>query len=169
LQLEGCEKVFAEQVSSAARVRPQLDLALKFVRRGDVLVAVKADRIARSVADLLWITKDLAARGIGLRLVGETGTELDTRSSVAKPMLTMLSLIADFEREVMAQRQRERTINAATLRRYKRGEPIAQTLSRDALCLAAEGMAKPAIAEKLGVSLSTVYRIVRSEGSNQQT
>ena len=54
LKAAGCEEIFSEQVSAVAQ-RDRLSEALRFVRRGDTLVACKPDRLARSTADLLRI------------------------------------------------------------------------------------------------------------------
>ena len=61
LERAGCEKVFREQVSAVARQRPELEAAMEFAREGDVLIVTKLDRLARSVAQLVEITKALEA------------------------------------------------------------------------------------------------------------
>ena len=61
LKAAGCEKIFAEQVSSVA-ARARLTAALEFVREGDVLVVTKPDRLARSTRNLLDIVEDLERR-----------------------------------------------------------------------------------------------------------
>jgi hypothetical protein len=65
LKAAGCEEIFAEQVSAVAQ-RDRLKEALRFIRRGDTLVACKPDRLARSTTDLLRIVDDLDGRGVGL-------------------------------------------------------------------------------------------------------
>jgi hypothetical protein len=76
LKAVGCEKVFAEQVSSVAQ-RPKLAECLSFLREGDTLVCTKPDRLARSTAELLTIETDLAKHGVGL-VIQSMG--LDTRN-----------------------------------------------------------------------------------------
>jgi len=68
LEAAHCKKIFQEQVSSVA-VRAQLEAALEFTREGDVLVATKLDRLARSVADLMAIIKTLEQKEVGLRIL----------------------------------------------------------------------------------------------------
>ena len=103
----GCEKIFAEQVSSVAS-RDVLKAALAFLREGDTLVVTKPDRLARSTTDLLAIEADLAKRGVGL-VIQSMG--LDTRGNGSNPttrlQLTILAAVAQFEREVMLERQRD--------------------------------------------------------------
>ena len=84
----GCEKVFAEQVSSVdLKERAALAEALEFVREGDTLVVTKLDRLARSVQHLLDILSDLDKRGAHLRIVG---LGIDTWTPTGKLLLTML-------------------------------------------------------------------------------
>jgi DNA invertase Pin-like site-specific DNA recombinase len=160
LQAAGCEEVFAEQVSSVAAIRPKLDAALGFIRKGDCLVVAKPDRLARNVADLLRIVEDLEGRGIGLRILSMGGTELDTRSPTAKLMLTMLGAVAAFERELMLERQREGIRKAAEAGKYKGRAPTAQRQGADVLRLKAEGVQAAEIAKRLGISRASVYRVV---------
>ena len=88
LRAAGCARVFAEQISSVATVRPQLVAALDYLRPGDVLVVTKPDRLARSTADLLGIVETLKARSVGLRILSMGGGELDTRSPTGMLMVT---------------------------------------------------------------------------------
>src|SRR6201985_572360 len=77
LRSAGAGKVFAKQTSSVA-ARAQLEAALDFIRTGDVFVATKLDRLARSVADLCAIVKRIEARGAALRILA---MNLDTSTS----------------------------------------------------------------------------------------
>ena len=93
LMAAGCERLFAEQVSATGH-RAELKAALAFMREGDGLVVTKADRLARSTAELLRIVEDLDQRGIGLRILSMNGMELDTRQATSKLMLTILGAVA---------------------------------------------------------------------------
>ena len=90
--------------------RAKLDEALRFVRKGDALIVTKADRLARSTANLLAIITDLESRGVGLVVLSLGGQQLDTRNPTSKLLLTMLGAVATFEREIMLERQREGTM-----------------------------------------------------------
>jgi len=106
LKAAGCEKIFNEQVSSVAQ-RPKLAECLHFLREGDVLMVTKPDRLARSTQELLRIAEELAQAGIGL-VIHSMG--LDTRNGsnpTSKLMLSVLAAIAQFERDLMLERQRE--------------------------------------------------------------
>ena len=125
LKAAGCEKIFAEQVSSVA-ARAKLTTALEFVREGDVLVVTKPDRLARSTRNLLDIVDDLEKRGIALVVLSMGGQRIDTRSPTGKLMLTVLGAIATFERDLMLERQREGIAKAAAEGKYKGRAPTAR-------------------------------------------
>ena len=70
LRAAGCDKIFAEQVSSVAQ-RDQLEAALDYVREGDTFTVTKLDRLARSVGDLLEIVARLEAKKVSLQGTGD--------------------------------------------------------------------------------------------------
>ena len=110
LKAAGCTKIFQEQVSSIAE-RAELERALEYVRSGDTLVVTKVDRLARSTVGLWEIVKRLEAvedGGAGLRVLNLGGETVDTKSATGKPILTIFAGFAQFEREMMLERQRER-------------------------------------------------------------
>src|SRR4051812_34942689 len=118
LRAAGCGKVFSEQVSSVGK-RPQLDAALDYLREGDVLMVTRPDRLARSVADLLGIAAKLDAKDVALHVMSMGGSTLDTGSPTGRMMLTMLGAVAEFERTLMLERQREGIAKAKGKGRYK--------------------------------------------------
>ncbi|MDE2179207.1 MAG: recombinase family protein [Xanthomonadaceae bacterium] len=159
LKQAGCERVFMEQVSSIAR-RDKLQEALRFVREGDTLVATKPDRIARSTRDLLDIVEQLSTRGIGLRILSMGGMELNTQQPTSKLMLTMMGAIAEFERQLMLERQRDGIRKAAQEGKYKGRAPTAQRKAGLILRLHGQGMKPTEIAKEAGISRASVYRII---------
>ncbi|MBX9464887.1 MAG: recombinase family protein [Aquamicrobium sp.] len=160
LEAAGCTKVFREEISSVAAKRPQLEAALEWVREGDVLVVTKLDRLARSVADLVSITETLKGKGVGLRILA---INLDTSTPTGKLMLNLLGSIAEFERELMLERQREGIAKAKAEGKYKGRAPTARAKAEDVLRLKAEGMTGDAIAAELGIGRASVFRILRAE------
>lgn len=159
LKTAGCEKVFKEQVSSVAK-RPALETALDFVRDGDVLVVTKPDRLARSVFDLLAIVTRLEAKGVGLLILSMGGQPVDTRNATGKFTLTMLGAVAEFERTLMLERQREGIAKAKGEGKYKGGVPTVARQVDVIRALRAEGVSHAAIATRLGVARSSVYRVL---------
>ena len=156
LDAANCKKVFREQVSSVA-VRAQLETALEFAREGDVLVVTKLDRLARSVADLMAIIQKLDDKAVGLRILN---LGMDTQTPTGKLMLTVLGGVAQFEREMMLERQREGVVKAKAAGKYKGRKPLAAELRQKVVHLAGEGMTKANIARQLNLGEATIYRIL---------
>jgi DNA invertase Pin-like site-specific DNA recombinase len=158
LQAAGCEKVFSEQVSSVDVVkREQLALALDFIREGDSLVVSKLDRLARSVAHLLSIVEQINKKRASLRILN---LGVDTSTPTGKLMLTTLGGIAQFEREIMLERQREGIAKARALGKYQGRKPTARAKAEEVLRLKASGLGAREIAKRLNLGRASVYRIL---------
>lgn len=158
LNATGCEKLFEEQVSSVdIGARARLAEALDYVREGDTLVVTRLDRLARSVPHLLDILDKLSAKGAALRILG---MGIDTATPTGKLMLTVLGGIAEFEREIMLERQREGIAKAKAAGKYKGRKPTARARSKEVLELHSAGAGATEIAKKLGIGRASVYRIL---------
>jgi DNA invertase Pin-like site-specific DNA recombinase len=156
LEALGCEKVFSEQVSSVAD-RERLTTALEYVREGDTFVVTKLDRLARSVAHLVEITAELKRKGVALKIV-DMG--VDTGTPTGRLFLNIVGSIAEFEREIMLERQREGIAAAKALGKYKGRKPTARAQADQIRALAAEGIGKAEIARRLGVGERSVFRML---------
>src|SRR5262245_27495990 len=121
LKEAGCEKVFAEQVSSLAE-RVQLEAALEYAREGDTLVVTTLDRLARSVFHLVTIGDRLEAKGVALKVLEQA---IDTSKCTGR-LMNMLGAIARFERELMLERQREGIAKAKAEGKYRGRAPTAR-------------------------------------------
>jgi DNA invertase Pin-like site-specific DNA recombinase len=119
----GCERIFVETASGALRERPQLAACLDYLRRGDVLVVAKLDRLGRSIGHLIETVTALDECGIGLRSLGE---EVDTTTPAGRLLLHVLGAIAQFERDLIIDRTRA-GLAAAKARRRTGGRPPAVT------------------------------------------
>ena len=160
LKAAGCEEIFAEQVSAAVAQRDRLKEAMRFVRRGDTLVCCKPDRLARSTTDLLRIVDDLDRRGVGLIMLSMGGQTIDTRSPTGKLMITMLAAIAEFERGLLLERQREGVAKAKLDGKYKGRKPTARAKAAEVVRLDAEGLQRTEIARRTGIGVASVYRVL---------
>ena len=152
----GCTKVFKEQVSSVGD-REQLDGALDFVRDGDTLVVARLDRLARSTTDLLQIAEALKTRGANLKILD---LELDTATATGKLLFTMVGAIAEFERQLMLERQREGIARARAAGKYKGRKPTARAKADQVMALKKQGVGATEIARKLAIGRASVYRIL---------
>ncbi|OYX40989.1 MAG: DNA invertase [Rhodobacterales bacterium 32-67-9] len=163
LRALGCERVFAEQVSSVdVAERSELANALEFIRAGDTLVVTKLDRLARSVRHLHDILGVLTTKGAHLKIIG---LGIDTNTPTGKLMLTVLGGIAEFEREIMLERQREGIAKAKAAGKYKGRQPTARAKAADVIRLHRDGMGATAIAVQLGIGRASVYRVLSEAGS----
>jgi DNA invertase Pin-like site-specific DNA recombinase len=147
-----------------AAVRPKLQAALRFVRKGDTLVVTKPDRLARSIRNLCDIASELASRGVVLRVLALG--DLDTKSPFGKMALNLLGVIAEFERELMLARQREGIAKAAAEGKYK-GRPTNLDID-DIRRRYAAGATPTEVAASLGVARSTIYRLLANNPPKSQ-
>jgi DNA invertase Pin-like site-specific DNA recombinase len=150
------EKIFQEQVSSVME-REQLQAALDYVREGDTFVVTKIDRLARSIGNLVEIQEKLAKKSVALRILN---LGMDTTTPTGKLMLTVLGAVAQFERELMLERQREGIIKAQGAGKYKGRKPIDSGRRGKTIELALAGVGKAEIARRMGIGEATVYRIL---------
>ena len=132
LKAAGCRKIFSEQTSSVGP-RPQLEAALDYCREGDTLVVTKLDRLARSARHLSELVDQLEAKGVALRVLNFGGDAVDTRGATGRLMLNMFAAMAQFEREMMLERQREGIAKAKALGKYKGRKPTARAKAEDAI------------------------------------
>lgn len=152
----GCERTFTEQTSSLG-TRPALDEAIAFARDGDVFVVTKLDRLARSVTDMWTILRRLEAKGVAIRIVA---MGIDTATPTGRLMLNVLGGVAQFEREMMLERQREGIAKAKADGRYKGRKPTARVRAEEIKALDAEGMSMGRIAAQLGIGKGSVHRVL---------
>ncbi|MBV7378813.1 recombinase family protein [Maritimibacter dapengensis] len=155
LSAVGCEKVWEEQVSSVG-AREALTDALSFTREGDTLVVTKLDRLARSVRHLGEVVDHLEAKGVNLRVLD---ISLDTSTATGKLMMNVLGSVAQFEREMMLERQREGIAKAKVNGRYKGRKPTARAKKAEIDQMISQGHTKREVALALGVSERSVYRV----------
>jgi DNA invertase Pin-like site-specific DNA recombinase len=156
LEAAGCEKVFSEQVSSVAK-RKELDAAVDYVRKGDTLVVTKLDRLARSTQHLLTIAEKVKAKGAHLQVLN---LGMDTSTATGKLLFTVIGAIAEFERGMMLERQREGIAKAKAEGKYRGRKPTAVAKANVVRELHEKGIGATEIAKQLGIGRASVYRIL---------
>jgi DNA invertase Pin-like site-specific DNA recombinase len=142
--------------------RDQLEAALEFIRQGDTLVVTRMDRLARSTQHLLEMVTKLEAKGVALRILDFKGEAVDTKSPQGKLILTMFSAFAQFERELMLERQRDGIAKAKAEGAYKGRKPTAKAKADQVKALHAEGLSMGKIAERLNIGKGSVHRILKA-------
>lgn len=156
----GCAKVFTEQASSVG-ARAALEAALDYLRDDDVLVVMKLDRLARSTVHLGEIVQTIQKKGAHLRV--ET-LGIDTSNATGKLVLNVMGSIAQFEREMMLERQREGIAKAKAEGKYKGRKPTARAKAEQVQEYRDQGMGATEIAKRLGIGRASVYRIISASG-----
>ncbi len=159
LEALNCEKIFSEQVSSVDETREQLEAAIEFARADDVLVVCKLDRLARSLPDLLNLERRLKRKKVHLTIMDPA---LDTSSSTGRLLFNLIGSIAQFEREIMLERQRVGMAKAKAEGRCMGRKPTAFPHREEVLRLVGEGMNPTDIAKKVGIGRASVYRIINA-------
>jgi len=155
LKAAGCERVYSEQLSSLTD-RPQLEAMLNYIRTGDVAYVTSIDRLARDMADLLNIQARIAKAGATLRIRGL----VDTADASGELVLHVFSAVAAFEVRRMKERQRIGIERAKAQGKFKGRVPTAQRQSARVLELKAAGRKPAEIVREVGISRSSVWRIL---------
>jgi hypothetical protein len=126
------------------------------------------DRLARSVSHLIAVNDAINAKGAHLHIL-DFG--MDTSTSTGRLMLNVLASVAQFEREVMLERQREGIAKAKAEGKYKGRKPTARAKTDDVISLRKRGVGATDIAKRLGIGRASVYRILADvsdgEGASQ--
>jgi DNA invertase Pin-like site-specific DNA recombinase len=109
LKLCGCELIFEEKASGGRWDRPELHRLLGQLRKGDIVVVWKLDRLSRSLKDVLLLMEKIEQAGAGFRSLTEA---IDTTSPAGRMMIQMIGVFAEFERTMLRERTRN-GLNAA--------------------------------------------------------
>ncbi len=159
-QLEGetLDRVFEDKLSGKDTNRPQLQAMLKHVREGDTVIVHSLDRLGRNLADLQKLIDDLTSRGVAVEFMKEHLTFTGEDTPMARLMLGIMGSVAEFERSMIRERQREGIALAKVAGVYKGRKPalspekVAELQKR-----AAAGESKTALAQEYGVTRQTIY------------
>jgi DNA invertase Pin-like site-specific DNA recombinase len=101
LKAAGCERIYREKASGGRWDRPELHRILDQLRKGDVLVVWRLDRLSRSLRDVLTIMEQLAESKAGFRSLTEA---IDTTTPAGRMMMQMVGAFAEFERAMLRER-----------------------------------------------------------------
>ncbi|PPF09950.1 transposase [Rathayibacter sp. AY1G1] len=170
-QLDGLtlDRVFEDKASGKDVNRPQLEEMIGFVRDGDTVLVHSMDRLARNLEDLRRLVRRLTDKKVRVEFVKEQLTFTGEDSAMANLLLNMMGAFAEFERELIRERQRE-GIALAKQRGVYRGRARSLTLAQVAELRerAGAGVPKTTLAKKYGISRETVYAYLRASTSALQ-
>lgn len=163
LAAAGCDHVFVDKASGKLASRPELDKALIAAREGDEFVVTKLDRLGRSLKNLIELSEQLQAKGVGLVVLDQ---KIDTSTPAGRMFFHILGAIAEFERALTVERTHD-GLAAARARGRKGGRKQALRPRQVELAqqmydeLGDDGKRKHTvqdIANELGVARTTIYR-----------
>ena len=159
LEKAGCNKIFTDTASGAKAERKGLDEALDYVRKGDILVVWRLDRLGRSLPHLITTMTALEERGIGFKSL--TGN-IDTTTSGGKLIFHIFGALAEFERNLIRERTNAGLI-AARARGRRGGRPKALTPKQRSIALDLYEKRHPIvdICRTLKISKATLYRALK--------
>ena len=160
LKAYGCERVYQEQVSAVAS-RGELDRAIDMLREGDKLVVTKLDRLARNVMHMGELLQQIEAKGAGLVILSLGSETVDTSTATGKLILNMMVSVAQFEREMMKERQVEGIKRAQAEGKYKGRVPTAMKQADKVKALVDAGVSRVQVQEQLGISKASYYRCLK--------
>lgn len=152
--------LFKDFASGKDSERPELQAALKHVRKGDTLIIHSMDRLARNLNDLRTIVKDLTAREVKVVFIKENLTFTGNDSSISNLLLSVMGAFAEFERSLINERQIE-GIQLAKLRGAYKGRKSALTEAQIASLkdrdISNNGKNRSKLAKEFNISRQSLY------------
>lgn len=159
-QLDGqhLDRIFTDKISGKSIDRPALSECLKYIRSGDTLVVHSMDRLARNLDDLRSIVKSLTDCQIRVEFIKEGLTFTGEDSPISTLLLNVMGAFAEFERELIRERQREGIEIAKQKGKYKgRKRALSPEQIKQVREMDSKGISKAEIARELKVSRQTIY------------
>jgi DNA invertase Pin-like site-specific DNA recombinase len=161
LKSAGCEKIFREKASGGRWDRPELLRLLDQLRKGDILVVWRLDRLSRSLRDVLMIMERIQKAEAGFRSLMEA---LDTTTAPGRMMMQMVGAFAEFERAILRERTKAGLDSARKRGRIGGRRPKLRPDQQDEIVsMVSKGTKTAADAARLfNVHPSTVSRLLAS-------
>ena len=160
-QLDGVkvDKTFTDKCSGGSTDRPALTDLLDYIREGDIVHVHSIDRLARNLQDLLSLVEMFKTKGVTIKFHKESLTfEGSVTNAMQDLMLSMIGAVAQFEKAMINERQREGIEKAKAKGVYSQARK--KKVDRDEVkALLNEGLPMAQIAKKLGCSSKTIQRI----------
>lgn len=168
LRALGVHELFTEAESGAEKARPQLRAAITYTRRGDTLVVTSMDRLARSLEDLLSIVKELANKGVAVKFLKEGQTYSNSNDPYSTLMLAVIGAVAEFERQIIRERQAEGIARAKKRGVYDRGTKLSPEQINEARKMVDLGVPKAQVARQFGISRSGLYNYLNEDSGHPE-
>jgi len=161
------ERLYEDLASGRRDDRPGLNACLRALQPGNTLVLWKLDRLGRDLKHLVNTVDALRERDVGLKVLAGAGAQIDTTTANGRLFFGIFAALAEFERELIAERTRA-GLAAARARGRNGGRP--RKMDRPTLMMAMAAMADPKanateIARRLGLTKTTLYAYLNGDGS----
>jgi DNA invertase Pin-like site-specific DNA recombinase len=158
------DHIYQDKASGSKDDRPGLTACLKALRKADVLVIWKLDRLGRNLKHLIETVEDLSKRGVGFKVIH--GAPIDTTTSQGKLMFTMFGALAEFERDVIRERTIAGLAAARARGRFGGRKPVftPSKLRRAVAAMASRDTHVTDLCEELDISRATLYNYVTPDG-----
>jgi DNA invertase Pin-like site-specific DNA recombinase len=160
------EHIYQDFASGKRDDRPGLKSGLKALRKGDILVVWKLDRLGRDLRHLVNTVQDLSEREVGFKVLTGQGAEIDTTTASGKLIFGIFASLSEFERELIRERTKA-GLDAARARGRKGGRKFVLTKAQVRLVQASMGKKETCVGDlckELGVTRPTLYRYVGPNG-----
>jgi len=160
-------RIYEDLASGRKDDRPGLNACLKALQPGNTLVIWKLDRLGRDLKHLVTVIDELRKRNVGLKVLAGAGAQIDTTTPNGRLFFGIFAALAEFERELIAERTRA-GLAAARARGRKGGRP--RKMDKPTLMMAMSALSDPKanasdVAKRLGITTTTLYMYVNGDGS----
>lgn len=155
------DNIYQEKITGTIKNRPELDILRKILRNGDILVIESLSRLGRSTKNLLEFLDEFENKGIVLVSLKEN---IDMSTPTGKLLITVLSAISQFERDIIVQRTQE-GLSSARARGRKGGRPPAnkQSIETAITLYNSKQYTVQEICNRTGISKSTLYKTLKGD------
>jgi DNA invertase Pin-like site-specific DNA recombinase len=160
------KNIYEDRASGKKDERPGLMACLKALRKGDTLIVWKLDRLGRNLRHLVDVVHDLASQQVGFRVLTGQGAAIDTTTASGKLVFGIFAALAEFERDLIAERTKAGLASARARGRVG-GRPFKMTAAKLRLAMAAMGQRETRVGDlckEIGVTRQTLYRHVGPNG-----
>ncbi|HML84492.1 MAG TPA: recombinase family protein [Bacteroidales bacterium] len=172
LRADGVDKnrIYRDMASGRKDHRPGLESCLKALQPGNTLVIWKLDRLGRDLKHLVTLVDELNSKNIGLKVLTGAGAQIDTSTANGKLVFGIFAALAEFERELIAERTRA-VLAAARARGRKGGRP--RKMDKATLMMAVKALEDKSItvqevAKRLNMTTTTLYMYLNGDGSMKE-
>ena len=165
------ERIYEDLASGRKDDRPGLRNCLHALKSGDVLVVWKLDRLGQDLKHLVTLVEDLSKKNIGLKVISGQAARIDTTTANGKLIFSIFAALAEFERELIAERT-STGLAAARARGRLGGRPRkmdAATLKMAIAVMTDRSSVASDVAKHLGITTTTLYKYINGDGTPKET